>query len=182
MLVITKVSFMHHLTLNVYAWYADLFQFDEKLCPKLADFGASRIKSSLTKETPIKECPAVQGTEVYLAPEVQIKNHSVQPHSDVWSTCVTMISWMTGKSAWKDEGFYGYKASKTEPHRLKLVQPKELKNILAHGLSYEPASRPTAKDIRDRVNELSDKGEGQNRIVLTKIKYSYSPSAKHMDM
>ena len=107
------------------------------------------------------QCPSVQGTDVYSAPEVQIKHRSIQPHSDVWSTCLAMIPWMTGKFAWKDENFYSYKATETEPHRLRYVQPKELERILAHGLSYEPTSRPTAEDIRDRVNELLDKGRRQ---------------------
>jgi serine/threonine protein kinase len=65
---------------------------------KLADFGAARLLSNITKG------PALFGTPAFLAPEV-ITDTRCDTKADVWSLGCTIIQMITGKTPWSPKGF-----------------------------------------------------------------------------
>ena len=116
---------------------------------KLSDFGTARIKTRLDRESTFQgvEAGPNPGTQYYQAPEVQVHGNRAQMYSDVWSGCLTMLEWVMGKKAWKTSPTpFVMKHEGKMPYILPKA-PKEIRDILTQGLSYQRKERPTAADI-----------------------------------
>ncbi|KAE8688782.1 pyruvate decarboxylase 2-like [Hibiscus syriacus] len=72
---------------------------------KLADFGSAttEIKNESSSDR-YRSIISPRGSPLWMAPEV-IRGDYQGPESDVWSLGCTVIEMVTGKPAWKDQGF-----------------------------------------------------------------------------
>ena len=124
---------------------------------KLCDFGFARKKS----HTSVTWAEATGGgTFPYMAPEIHIGvpgrgKMMGQPCSDVWSMCVAMVEWFTGKHPWIYDGPDSPKKQvKQKKHAnsmpdLLVRVPQAARNLLLQGLEYDYAKRSTAANLKE---------------------------------
>lgn len=129
----------------------------ERLRPTFADFGTVLIKVRMDRETTIRgsRLPQNAGTPFYQAPEVQCDSLPAQPSSDVWTLCLAFVEWFTGRRAWKEKltvmQIVRLKDRKQMPERLDVVD-EEVRDILKDGLNYDRHQRPTALQLKQRLD------------------------------
>jgi serine/threonine protein kinase len=117
---------------------------------KLADFGAARLLSNITKG------PALFGTPAFLAPEV-ITNTRSDPKADIWSLGCTIIQMLSGKTPWSPKGFNSvfallhHVSTTEETPPLENIPSREntpdLESFLAQCLERDPDSRSDTSSL-----------------------------------
>eukprot|EP00918_Siedleckia_nematoides_P069563 GHVU01151696.1.p1 GENE.GHVU01151696.1~~GHVU01151696.1.p1 ORF type:complete len:522 (+),score=45.32 GHVU01151696.1:178-1743(+) len=132
------------------------------LLTKLCDFGLSRSKTH-TSITWADQ--AAMGTLGYTAPEVLVgfpvkTKMKAQPFSDVWSMSFSGAEWFSGIFPWsldKDQDFKKQIKTKLKsqlpPDELCNV-PGEVREVLQEGLLYDYSKRPSATEMRERLERL----------------------------
>lgn len=117
--------------------------------PALADFGLAVLTETRESSVTLELTPA------YAAPEMFHHGRPV-PASDVYGLCATLYALMRGRPArWQDN---------CSPTLVSLVDmfaervpdlpgvPGELTALLRRGMSNDPATRPTAAELRDELS------------------------------
>ena len=125
--------------------------------PKLIDLSVARSTSAAERLT------GTVGTDLYMAPEQCLPNkeHKIGPAADVWGVGATLYQAAAGRRAWdrpKDRDDNDVNARfpqlATPPPPLpKEVPPLVAETILAC-LSYDPADRPTAHEVAERLEPV----------------------------
>ncbi len=106
--------------------------------PRVIDFGISRALDTMGTTT-----SGVVGTPTYMSPE-QIGGQRVGAASDVFSWAATMVFAATGRPP------FGHDSIPAVLHRILTAEPDlsaipdELRQLLAHCLTKDPAARPSA--------------------------------------
>jgi serine/threonine protein kinase len=113
--------------------------------PRLVDFGIARTADG----TPYAGAPAF-GPPAFLSPELVAGRQDVGPASDVFSFGSVVVFATTGRSPF------------AEAHRVASAPPElgpvdpELREIVLACLHKDPAARPTAAQVRDRLRALDE--------------------------
>lgn len=138
----------------------------------LADFGTARLKTrqslESTTENDVSHNIDHPGTAYYQAPEVQIHGRRAQPHSDVWTTSVVGTEWFTGKRPWRIRQLIDLitkKESECMPEFLHKVQDDNIRDLLTKCLSYDRRSRPTAAEVKTKLEGI----KGNNYYYICKL-------------
>ena len=127
---------------------------------KLSDFGTARIKTQQAGESTLHPNQGAgqgrAGTPYYQAPEVQMDGRQAQPHSDVWTTCLVGTEWFSGRRVWSLNNFYKMKREQSYPKQLTTdgIIPKNVREVLKEGMSYDRKARPSAANIRECLEEI----------------------------
>ncbi|WP_395103953.1 P-loop NTPase fold protein [Actinomadura sp. SCN-SB] len=121
--------------------------------PRVVDFGLSSyadLERSTMAKGPI-------GTPVYLAPEL-LNGEPATPASDVYAWGLTVAFAARGRVSFSGDNVTAlfYQIMHTEPD-LEGV-PGDLRTLLREATQKEPAIRPTARDLRRRLLEMSSSG------------------------
>jgi hypothetical protein len=115
--------------------------------PFLTDFGASRLVDA----TRITTTGAAIGTPAYMAPE-QIRGEHVGPAADIYALGLVLLEAVTGRREYPG-GLVESAVSRL--HRRPAVPddlPEPLRTVLRAMTVDDPAARPTAADVRDRLS------------------------------
>jgi hypothetical protein len=115
--------------------------------PFLTDFGASRLVDA----TRITTTGAAIGTPAYMAPE-QIRGEHVGPAADIYALGLVLLEAVTGRREYPG-GLVESAVSRL--HRRPAVPddlPEPLRPVLRAMTGDDPATRPTAADVRDRLS------------------------------
>ena len=119
---------------------------------KLADFGIAKLLGETVKHT---QTGTVIGTAAYLSPE-QVQGQSVDGATDVYSLGLVLLEALTAVRAFPGPPT---EAALARLHRTPDI-PAELspgwRDLLTDMLALDPATRPNADTVRQRLSVLAD--------------------------
>nr|WP_281363962.1 serine/threonine-protein kinase [Microbacterium immunditiarum] len=114
---------------------------------KLADFGLAQIIGAESVTTP----GVVLGTAAYLSPE-QVRGHGSSPASDIYALGLVLLEALTGERPFgHTSGIGAVLARLLEPPAIPDGIPTPWRALLEAMTAMDPAARPTALDVVDRV-------------------------------
>jgi eukaryotic-like serine/threonine-protein kinase len=106
------------------------------------------------------------GTPAYVAPE-RLDGRPAQTATDVYSLGVLIFEMLTGNAPFPEDAWDGEAALRErEPPRLRGVSglPAAVGRLCQRCLAYDPAARPPARDVADRLAAYA-RAWWQNRVV-----------------
>ncbi len=129
---------------------------DEDGSPKLTDFGIARALDT----TAMTGSGVYLGTALYSAPE-QLKGEEVTPSSDVYSLGAALYQAASGEPP-----FSGAPIEVASQHTSREPEPpgsvrdsglahREMDDLILACLAKDPAARPDAHELRDRLSDIS---------------------------
>jgi serine/threonine protein kinase len=124
---------------------------------KLADFGVALLAGAER----LTEHGTVVGTPNYLSPE-QLTGAQVGPASDIYSLGLVLIECLTGLAAYPGTGLEAALARLHRAPELPAGLDPQWTALLGAMVADDPAARPTAAEVADRLAALS----GDNTTVL----------------
>ncbi len=90
------------------------------------------------------------GTYAYMAPERFAEGSQPRPESDVWAFGATLFEMVAGNVPFGDDG--GCRQGKDTPvPAIAADVPQPVRQLVSACLSFDPAERPTAREIADMV-------------------------------
>lgn len=128
----------------------------------LTDFGISKQIGSKYGEGP------TGGTRAYMAPERY--DGSVSKESDIWSLGATAFEMLTGEPPYGEHGGILQAQGEAMQPINKHLQP-EAKKLLESMLSKDPSMRPTASQIRRKIELYEETGSWVKNAQKQKIVY-----------
>src|SRR4051794_32794207 len=133
---------------------------DGALRAKLADLGIARIAD----ESRLTTVGAVIGTARYLSPE-QVAGADVAPASDVYSLGIVLLEGLTGRDPFPGTGTeQAVSRTLRSPALPTGLSPGDA-DLLADMTAVDPADRPTAREVRDRLLRWSSPGPFGRALV-----------------
>lgn len=128
----------------------------------LTDFGISKQIGAKFGEGP------TGGTRAYMAPERY--DGSVSKESDIWSLGATAFEMLTGEPPYGEHGGVVQAQGEEMQPINKHLQP-EVKHLLESMLSKEPNMRPTASQVRRKIELYEETGSWVRNAKRSKIIY-----------
>ncbi len=133
---------------------------------KITDFGLAKF----IRADSISASSA--GTPIYMAPESWSGTFSDK--SDVWSLGVILYEMLTGAPPFLDDNLDGLKrkiekARFVAPTVLRHEISRDLENIVLSSLVSDPASRPGARDLMERISQM-DRGVPGKKVRIAQKK------------
>ena len=119
---------------------------------RLTDFGIARLLDDSTRHT---ATGMTVGTAAYLSPE-QLTGRAITPATDVYSLGLVLIESLTGRRV------YDGPVAETGPARVASAPaipsgvPETWRALLGEMTALDPADRPSAGQVRRRLDELRD--------------------------
>jgi predicted ATPase/tRNA A-37 threonylcarbamoyl transferase component Bud32 len=129
---------------------------------KVVDFGLARLSPLAQSESILTTAPTdaqtLVGTPRYMSPE-QVRAERVSPASDIFSFGVVLYEWATGRHPFAGDTLIEVlqaiaTAEPPTPSRLKPEVPAALDALILEMLRKDPAGRPTAVAIVERLAGL----------------------------
>lgn len=120
--------------------------------PRLIDLSVARTFGELRRiASPV-------GTDAYMAPEQCDRDRfgELGPRADVWGVAATLYEALTGRQAFPAEGSDRFPQLHAEPPVLPDKAPPLLAEAIRAGLRPSPAERPTAAELYELLEPLSD--------------------------
>ena len=131
--------------------------------PALADFGLAVLAEARDSSVTLEVL-----TPAYAAPEM-FRHSEPSPAVDVYALCATLYAIMRGKPPrWRDD---------RDPSLITLMEmftervpdlpgvPQIYLDVLRQGMANDPAARPSAEELRDRLAALPIEGFGPTRPI-----------------
>lgn len=130
---------------------------DDFLCPKVADFGLSKVVHSTESMSVDQSTRAIKGTPIYIAPEVWAKM-DYSPACDVYAYGIIVYEIITGQEPYEAKSFYEIftKISTGERPQIDNLVPLSYKNLIESCWSQNPDDRPTFEAIVNGIKESKD--------------------------
>jgi serine/threonine protein kinase len=121
--------------------------------PLVIDFGVAKALGTVEQQVTLAGQQI--GTPAYMAPE-QFKDDPVGPEADIFAWGVTMVFAATGTLPFGDGSIPGvmYRILNEDPQLGGLSGP--LRDLVATCLAKDPAARPTARQIVDRLMSVGN--------------------------
>lgn len=129
----------------------------------LTDFGISKHIGVIGNEGP------TGGTRAYMAPE-RYEGGIVSKESDIWSLGATAFEMLIGEPPYGEQGGLLQAQGENMHSITKYLQP-EVKNLLESMLSKNPSLRPTASQIRRKIEFYEETGSWVKNAQRQKIVY-----------
>ncbi|KAK8845724.1 hypothetical protein M9Y10_020642 [Tritrichomonas musculus] len=125
---------------------------DDFLCPKIADFGLSKMKHSNSETMSIESTLAIKGTPIYISPEIW-KNMEYTKASDVYSFGIIIYEIITNEEPFKEFDVFEIRSKVKKGFRppFNCPIPESYKNLIERCWSQDPEERPTFDQI---LNDL----------------------------
>lgn len=120
--------------------------------PKITDFGVSRLTGqSSSKAT------TTLGTPLYMSPEAADGSGSIEASADVYSLGVILFELLTGETPFNgDEPIAIAVAHVSTPPPSVAGVPPDLSELITSMLAKDPADRPTAPEVEQRLRAAID--------------------------
>jgi len=131
---------------------------------KLADFGIARLIGDTMRHT--KTGQAI-GTAAYLAPE-QVRGRDVTPAADVYSLGLVLLEALTGERAYQGPPTEAALARLSSSPPIPDWLPEDWRALLAAATASDPAERPDAAALADRLRALAP-GPGTGPADATRV-------------
>lgn len=138
---------------------------DEQLFPKIADFGLSKITSSVSPSINKQSVNNIKGTPIYMAPEI-IRDEPYTNSVDVYSFAIIVYEILTGSTPFSNLNFHQliFKiAIQNERPELTKEIPEIYQNLIKKCWAPDPKQRPTFEAIvndlrnnKDYITEMMD--------------------------
>jgi serine/threonine protein kinase len=123
--------------------------------PKVSDFGLARVQVDTQGKT---ASGLLLGTPAYMAPEQAAGRRDVGPAADVWALGVILYRCLTGQLPFEGdsvlETLERIKTVPVSPPRELVDVPAELEAICLRCLDKEPARRPGAAELAERLERF----------------------------
>jgi serine/threonine protein kinase len=122
---------------------------------KLVDFGLARQFSSR-----LTDPQSLLGSAEYMAPEQSLDPSSVNSPADVYSLGATLFRLLTCETPYPATATIGASLRQllnSAPRRIRELRqnvPEEIDMLVAQMLERNPAARPTARDVAERLEEV----------------------------
>lgn len=122
---------------------------------KLGDFGVARALDAAERLT---GTGLTMGTAGYLSPE-QVRGEEIRQASDIYSLGLVLIEALSGRPAYDGDPVVVAVARLNNPPRIDLDIPAALAGLLTEMTAGDPALRPDARQIADRLWAFHDLGD-----------------------
>ena len=125
--------------------------------PKLIDLSVARSFGAAERLT------GTVGTDLYMAPEQCLPNkeHKIGPAADIWGIGATLYHAAVGKRAWerpkerdRNDPKERFPQLEAPPAPFPKEVPPLVQETIAACLSYDPAQRPSALEVADRLEPV----------------------------
>lgn len=118
---------------------------------KICDFTLSKFSTSLTSLTCTSS--GLEGSKLYMAPEIYLHLKTATIFSDIWATGCTILELYTEDSVWDidSEKELREKLQNEETPSLEKL-PDKLKEVIAKCFHHEPTARPLISDLVKAFN------------------------------
>ncbi|ROO87373.1 serine/threonine protein kinase [Actinocorallia herbida] len=126
--------------------------------PRVVDFGIARIESHAPTEGPVK------GTLRYMPPE-RYRGERGDDRVDVWGWGALVWMAANGRHAFDADNRYAIASRVGEHHPDTTMLAEPLRSLVSEALSKDPASRPTAEEILERLTGTSDPAQAAKHAV-----------------
>lgn len=127
---------------------------DELLCPKIADFGLSKMTkiSEKSDSLNIQSSPNIKGTLLYMAPEILSGELCSKP-GDVYAFAIIVYEIVTGKNPFKNLSMPMLIKKVLDGGRPDFDKsvPKHYKQLIENCWCQSPLERPTFEEIVDEL-------------------------------
>ena len=107
--IAAAMSFLHSHNIIHRDLKPDNILMDDYLCPKLTDFGLSKIKHSNEESMTFQSSAELKGTPLYIAPEIWT-SYEYTKACDVYSFAFIVYEIMTCDDSFKNTDFFGLMA------------------------------------------------------------------------
>jgi eukaryotic-like serine/threonine-protein kinase len=119
---------------------------------KILDFGISAVTGAPDDD----ETGATFGTPAYVAPE-RLDGRPAEPATDVYALGTVLFEMVAGEPPYPVDTWEEYAVARAAgPGRLPGDLPPDLRDLIEHCLRDDPAKRPPADEVRDRLAGLTD--------------------------
>ena len=165
---------------------------DDYLFPKIADFGLSKITTSVSKSLNLQSQDHFKGTPVYMAPEI-LKNENYSKSVDVYAFAIIVYQILTGITPYADlilhQLMHKVVFLRERPELTNDI-PEAYRKLIEKCWSNNPAERPTfdkivddLKNNEEYLTDTIDKDEFYNYVdYIDEYKKSFDLSQSiHFD-
>lgn len=121
---------------------------DDFLCPKIADFGLSKIQHSPSSKITIDSSISVKGTPAYMSPEIWT-DMKYTTASDVYAFGVIVYELFSNERPFNNLDFFQIRSKVINGHRTAMCKliPDNYRSLIEKCWSQEAKNRPSFKEI-----------------------------------
>ena len=127
---------------------------DERVCPKILDFGVAKLTDPHDTDHKLTEAGAVVGSPEYMSPEQARGQDDVGASTDIWSMCVVLYETVTGCAPFTASNYHAL---------LRSIVEEDPKPLTEHGAGddelWQILERGLRKDRAQRYPEISELGQ-----------------------
>lgn len=153
------MSYLHHLNIIHRDLKPDNVLLDDDLCPKIADFGLSKVLSSDKKED-LPSAYKFKGTPIYCSPEILFCSNYTKA-GDVYAYAFIVYEIMEIKTPFDNENYFTLlnKIVKRERPQFDSTIPACYRDLIERCWLDNPKDRPSFDEILDDL-------ESNNEFIL----------------
>ena len=135
----------------------DNILMDEYLCPKIADFGLSKVYNAVSKSMRIQSKSGQMGTPCYMAPEIFSKNQ-YSKSSDVYAFAMIVYEIVSGYPPFKGTDMYNILKRLVNKERpiIPSFVPHAYSQLIEKCWSQDPKDRTSFDEIVEELKSNSD--------------------------
>jgi serine/threonine protein kinase len=117
---------------------------------RLTDFGIARVKG----DPKLTSTGLIVGSPAYMAPE-QATGKAAGPAADLWGLGATLYYAVEGQAPFDRDGSIATLTAVVNDEPRPTARAGELAPVIAELLSKDPEARPSAEDLRDRLERIA---------------------------
>jgi eukaryotic-like serine/threonine-protein kinase len=126
---------------------------DERLQPKLVDFGIVKLAGESSADNHLTQAGAVLGSPEYMSPEQARGRDDLDHRTDIWSFCVVLYEALAGVTPFAAPNYNALLRSIVED-----TPPSLLSYLAADESLWEIVQRGLAKDVNGRFRSMNELG------------------------
>lgn len=151
--IASAMSFLHSQNIVHRDLKPENILMDDFLCPKIADFGLSKVINHDIYSLGSSSDPDIKGTSLYIAPEI-LTNYEYSEKSDVYAFSMIVYEIMTNEKPFKNIGnicTIWNKVNSKERPEFSFPIPQAYKTLIEKCWSHDPEKRPSFSQIVEQL-------------------------------
>ena len=151
--IASAMSFLHSQNIVHRDLKPENILMDDFLCPKIADFGLSKVINHDIYSLGSSSDPGIKGASLYIAPEI-LTNYEYSEKSDVYAFSMIVYEIMTNEKPFKNIGnicTIWNKVNSKERPEFSFPIPQAYKTLIEKCWLHDPEKRPSFSQIVEQL-------------------------------